>query len=307
MFDWSDVRVFLAVCKSCSFTAAGRSLRMDQTTVGRRVAALEAALGAKLFRRGTGGLTLTPAAQEMLGHAREMEDAAHALDRRVQGRDVAASGPVRLATVETFASAFLAPRMGDFHQRYPEISLSIATGSEVVSLSRRQADMAVRLARPAQPGLIARKIGEYAFALYASPAYLARRPGPVARLAGHDVLGFGDELASIAEALWLSERAQGRFVFRSNSFHVLREAARAGCGIACLPCCFADGDEALVRLEGADLMTVRDLWLVVHAELQKQARIRAVSAFVTRAVAESSALLLGRGRHPRPARTQAVP
>src|SRR5256885_5533592 len=163
MFDWSDMRVFLAVCARGSFTGAAPDVGVDATTVGRRIAALEVALGAKLFRRGREGLTLTSAGEDVLQSAREMDDAAHALELKVRGRDKAAQGLVRLTTVETFGVHFLVPRLARFARLHPDISLSLSTTPRQLNLSRREADVAVRLARPTQPGLVCRKLGEYAY------------------------------------------------------------------------------------------------------------------------------------------------
>lgn len=300
MFDWSDIHVFLSVCARGSFTGAALELRMDQTTVGRRIASLEVALGSKLFRRGRQGLALTTAGEEVLLSARDMEQAAHALDRRVRGRDRLAQGAVRLTTVETFGSRFLAPRLPELRRRHPQIALTLVTSARLLSLSRREADIAVRLWKPTQPGLVTRKIGEYAYALYAAPRYLEGHPAPITSAAAHEFLGFDDELSALPEALWLVERAGNRFALRSNSFPVLEAAAVAGAGIAVLPCYLGDGRADLARVGGADLVVnVRELWLVVHAELQAQARIRAVSDYIVREVAEARDALLGRPPRPR--------
>lgn len=145
MFQWSDVHVFLSVAAHGSFTAAASDLAMDQTTIGRRIAALEAALGARLFIRGRSGLALTAAGEEVLDAAREMEAAALALDRRVSGRDRAAEGPVRVTTVETFGGRFVAPRLPALQARHPKIALTLVTSPRLLSLTQREADIAVRL------------------------------------------------------------------------------------------------------------------------------------------------------------------
>ncbi|MCA1663632.1 MAG: LysR family transcriptional regulator, partial [Myxococcales bacterium] len=295
MFQWSDVHLFLSVASRGSFTAAAHELSLDQTTIGRRIASLEAALGTKLFHRGRSGLSLTTAGEEVLIAAREMEHAANALDRRVSGRDRAAEGSVRLTTVDTFGSRFLAPRLPELQRRYPKIALTIVTSPHVLSLTQRQADLAVRLWKPTQPGLVARKIGEYAYALYASPKYVADHPQPLSDSTAHDFLGFDTELAAIPEALWIAERARDRFAFRTNSFAMLEQAALAGAGIAVLPCYLAEGRADLARVGGREtVVNVRPLWLVVHRELQAQARIRAVTQFIAHEVGGAKEALLGR-------------
>jgi DNA-binding transcriptional LysR family regulator len=298
VLDWSDLRVFLAVSTSSSFTAAAKALHLDQTTVGRRIASLEATLGTKLFRRGRDGLALTAEGHEVLRLAREMEEAALALERRVSGRDRAARGPVRLATIETFGSRFLVPRAPELRRKHPEIEWTLVTSSRTVSLTRREADIAVRLEKPPQGDLVVRKLGTYAYALYASPSYLAKRTAERTDLAAHDVLGFDEDLASIPEAIWLSERTR-RYALRSNSFSVLEQAAMAGVGVAVLPCFLADARDDLVRVDPNEDVSARNLWIVVHAELATQARVRAVVDFVTRQFASSRDALAGKVRRKR--------
>jgi DNA-binding transcriptional LysR family regulator len=298
VLEWSDLRVFLAVTTSSSFTAAAKTLRLDQTTVGRRIASLEATLGTKLFRRGRDGLALTAEGHEVLRLAREMEEAALALERRVGGRDRAVQGPVRMATIETFGSRFLAPRAPEFRRKHPEIEWTLVTSTRTVSLTRREADVAVRLERPSQADLVVRRLGTYAYALYASPSYLAKRGGAARTdLATHDVIGFDEEL-SFPEAVWLSERTR-RYALRTNSFSVIERAAMAGAGVAVLPCFLADGREDLVRVDPIEEVTARSLWVVVHAELATLTRVRAVVDFVTRQFAASRDAFAGKVRRVR--------
>ena len=296
MFDWSDARVFLSVCERLSFTAAAKDLRMDQTTVGRRIAALETALAARLFNRGPAGLTLTSAGEEARALAEQLRVAASTLDRRLRGRDRLTDGSVRITTAESFARAFLAPRLAGFCRQHPGIELSVKTDNRALSLTRGEADLAVRHWKPSQLGLVARKIGRVSFALYASPSYLAE-----GRADADDVfLGFEDELATMPEAEWLSERRGGRPVLRSNSRAVLESAAAAGVGIAILPCYLGDAHAGLTRVGSPEFTLVRDLWLVLHAELQTQARVRAVADYVIDEVAKAQEVLLGRPkREPR--------
>ncbi len=298
MFDWSDARIFLSVCERLSFTAAAKDLGMDQTTVGRRIAALETALAARLFNRAPAGVSTHDDAGEMpaLSPALQIRVAASALDRRLRGRDRLTDGSVRITTAESFARAFLAPRLAGFCRQHPGIELSVKTDNRALSLTRGEADLAVRHWKPSQPGLVARKIGRVSFALYASPSYLAE-----GRAEADDVfLGFEDELATMPEAEWLSERRSKRPVLRSNSRAFLESAAAAGVGIAILPCYLGDAHADLTRVGSPEFALVRDLWLVLHAELQAQARVRAVADYVIDQVANAQDVLLGRPkREPR--------
>lgn len=308
MFDWSDIRIFLSVQRRGSFTAAASELHIDQTTVGRRVAALEVALGAKLFRRGRDGLALTTAGTEAMRLAEHIEEGAIALDRAIRGRDRTPSGPVRLTTIESFGARFLAPRIGTLRRDFPAITLEIHTDNRSLSLTRREADIAVRFAKPEQPGLVARKIGAIAYTLYATPKYLEARgllDEEDADLAPHQILGFDEDLSFIPEAMWIRAHAGANFALRSNSAAVLERAAEAGLGVAVLPCYVGDARPGLVRAVPPERVFTREIWLLVHEELKDQARIRAVTDFVTREVKEEKSVLLGRANWSMQSRTPA--
>ena len=294
MFDWSDLRIFLTVARKGSFTAASRELRVDQTTVGRRVAALEASLGSKLFRRGRDGLSLSSAGREVLALARPMEDAAHALSVGVHARDRVPSGTVRVTTVESFAGRFFGGRIANFRRAYPDISLELSASNQTMSLTRREADIAIRLGRPEQPGLVARKIGSIGYGLFASRDYVKSHPG--SDLEKHDVLGFDDELDAIPEARWLAARGHRPFVLRTNSVAALEAAAASGAGVAVLPCYIGSSRKELVRVLGPEQVLSRELWLVTHAELQDQARVRAVAEYIAGEVARAKSQLSGKAR-----------
>jgi len=289
MFEWSDARVFLAVCARRSLIEAAKELAMHPSTVGRRLSALEAALGAKLFRRGPTGLAPTRAGEEALAIAEQMAAVASRFEGRIHGRDRAAEGFVRLTTAESFARAFLAPRLAAFFQRHPRIELSIHTDARVLSLSRREADVALRNFRPAQPSLVTRKIARVAFAPYASPSYVSQRGnGPDA------YLGLEGELAQMPDADWPQERRGRPYALGSNSRAFLESAAAGGLGVAVLPCYLGDGRADLVRVGAPSAALVRDLWLVVSEEQKDLARVRAVVDFVIEQVEGAKDVLMGR-------------
>ena len=289
MFDWSDARVFLAVCATQSFTAAAKELKLDQTTVGRRIAALETALGATLFRRGHAGLALTAAGEQARELAAQMQIAADSLDRRLRGQDHAEEGVVRLTTSESFARAFLVPRLAAFRERHPRVELSIKTDSRVLSLTRREADLAIRNFRPSQPGLVARKIGRIGFAFYASPSYVEG----LRERSEEAYLGFEDELAAMPDAKWIGEGTGRPFALRANSRAVLESAAVAGLGVTVLPCFLGDRRDDLVRVGDRDGAMTRDLWLVVHREVQTSRCVRAVAEYVVDEVRRAREMLSG--------------
>lgn len=279
--EWSDYRYFLAVGRAGSLSAAARGLGVDQSTVGRRLAALEAAVGARLFDRTPEGYVLTAAGESVRGDVERLEDGFLAVERRLAGGDARVAGVVRVATTEMFASMFIIPHLAALRSRHPGLSLDLVAGIHPVDLSRREADLAVRLgAPPKQPNLIVRAIGEARFALYAAPSYLARRARPHLRggLKGHAIVGYGGEMAAVPIARWLDEQGRNAEVaFRANTIAAVHDAVQAGLGLGVLPCGLGDRD--LVRV--SSLAGASPIWTVVHEDLARTGRVRAVLQFLS--------------------------
>jgi DNA-binding transcriptional LysR family regulator len=291
--DWNDLKYFLACSRAGSLAGAGRLLKVDQTTVGRRLSAFEQALAVRLLERTPDGFSLTVAGEALLETAQAVEQGMIDLERRATGQDASLSGVVRLATSETLSSTFLARLLASLHAEHPDITLELVTGSTSLNLLKREADLALRAGvRPTQLSLIARKLGMVAWSAYASDEYLARHPqaGPRGPLDGHDVIGFIDELAQIPPARWLIERDAGaRTALQTNSILTAHNACLGGWGVACLPCFLGDGSPTLARVAGADIEAA-EIWLVVHPDLARSGRIRAVIDHVVRAVEAAGVL-----------------
>jgi DNA-binding transcriptional LysR family regulator len=295
MLDWDSLRYFLAASRGGTLSAAGRALRVDQTTVGRRLAALEAALGARLFDRGPDGLVLTPAGAALVPRAERIEAEGLAVERELGGREGQVTGTVRITTPEAFGNAYLAARLVELHRRHPTLTLELVADNRAMSLSKREADLALRLGRPAQLGLVVRRVATVASALYAAPGYVARRPAAAPPFAGHDLVGFDDTFLPREETAWLAQHVRGaRTVLRCTSTAAMAAAAAAGLGLALLPCYIGDRDERLRRLPPTAQPVVRGLWLVVHRDLRHAARIRAVGDGLAAIIAADARLLAGR-------------
>lgn len=294
MANWDDYRMFLTVARERTLAAAARRLRVDQSTVGRRLSALENDLATRLFERTSRGYALTEAGRAVLPRAEEIERAALAAERRSLGEDARLDGRVHLATSDSFATWFLLPRLGPFIERHPAILLELVLGDAPVDLAGRQADLSLRFRKPTQPGLVARRLAQAAWAVYATPGYLQRHGTPKEPLAsGHEVLGFDEALAGTVGARWLKEHGGGaRQVLTSTSLLSLASAAEAGLGLAILPCIFGDVSRHLRRV-GRTTVGHHDLWLVVHADVRTSARVRAVMDFVIALVKQNEALLKG--------------
>jgi DNA-binding transcriptional LysR family regulator len=294
--EWSDLRFVVAVRRAGTLTAAARSLGLNQSTVTRRLAALQRSLGARVVERRGSGYVLTPLGERLWPMLADMEDRALALERAAQGLDARPAGVVRITTVDALATRFLAPELSRFRKELPDVTLEIDSSPRVLDLARREADLALRMGRPRQETLIARKVGRVGFGLYASKGYLERR-GPVRLgkpLEGHEFIDDDEEQSWSAEVKWARALTVGaRVAARMQTWQGRMIAAEAGAGIAVLPCFLGDGSKLLHRLGGSEDLVHQDLWLLVHRELRQVARIRVVYDFVAALAAENAARLEG--------------
>lgn len=284
MFNWDDVRFFLAVGREGTLAQAGASLGLDATTVGRRIGNLERELGARLFDRTGRGFALTAAGRRLLPRAEGIEREAMAVDLDLAGEDQKLEGLVRMTSTEMIATRFIAPFLSRFHERYPSIRLDLVCTNQDVDLARREADIALRLSRPRQDDIVVKKLMSIELGLYASAEYVEHhgmpRPGA---LAGHRFVLFADTRPFQRENAWLEQHiGEGEVVLRSDSVSSLMSAALGGLGIGLLPCHVAGRTSGLVRtpLEGSP--EPRVMWQAVHRDLQGAARIRAVLEFLDR-------------------------
>lgn len=288
--DWGHLRFFLELVRTGSHARAARRLGVDRSTVARHVAALEAELGLALFERGPQGWSRTPAGQELAGLARRVEEDVLALARHVDARDPALRGTVRLTTVPHLATHLLASSLPALRQRHPDLLLEVVADARAFDLSRREADLALRMGRPRSPGLVARRVSELAFAFYAAPSTEAGGRGAV-DLRANPFLG--DE-ADLLQERWLAKLAPGlRVVHRCNSTTALLAAARTGLGVVLLPCYIGDAEPALRRLDGPK-PAPHEIRLLVHGDLRRTPRVRAVIEWVDGLVERARPALLGR-------------
>lgn len=299
--DWEDLHYFVAVGRTGSLSGAARELRVNHSTVFRRIRALERSLGVRLFDRLPGGYVLTAAGEEMMSAARRVEDEIHALDRKVTGRDVELRGAIRVTTTDTLAARFVQPHLFGFHERYPGIAIELIVSNEFHSLPKREADIAIRPTRSPPETLVGRRLSGLAWALYGAPAYLDRRGTPYAPkdLPRHVFVCADEELRHVAAARWVARHAAGAHIaYRSNSFLAQLGAVRAGFGLAVLPCFLADTEPGVRRVFAPDESLMSELWCLTHPDLRDTARIRAFTAHIAEAVAGERDLLEGRNPHP---------
>lgn len=282
--DWDDVRVFLALSRGGSLTAAARSLRVEHTTVARRIAQLEQGLGLHLFDRLPRGWILTSEGEQLAMRAAQMEE--QALEFMREAADgVPLSGAVRLSASPSVGQEFLLPRLCAIHSRWASVTLELVVESRVAVLSRREADLALRIGRPQDPGLAARLLGTMAYGLYCRAGYTEERPE-----ADWGFIGYDDTLAHAPEHQWLeSLRGSRRYALRANTLALQRDAVRMGLGLAVLPHFMAAADMERLPLDAG--LAAREIWLVVHPDVRRSPRVRLIADLVAEVVIDGAAVL----------------
>ena len=293
--DWNDLRIFLAVARAGQLSAAASLLDVDPTTVSRRLRRLEATLQQRLFEQTREGQVLTEAGERLALRAEEMDRAAASIEPSAGLALV--SGLLRVSVSEGFGTWLIAQHLPGFADAHPDLQLDLVANSGFLSPSRRETDVAILLARPRGGPLLSRKLADYVLRLYASADYL-ERAGPVASraaLADHPLIGYIPDFIYAPELRYLDEIAPGaRLRIRSSSINAQYRLARAGAGIAALPCFIGDSDPALVRIV-PEVRIERSFWLVTHQDTRRLARIEAFVDWLTGLVKAKRGLLLGTG------------
>jgi DNA-binding transcriptional LysR family regulator len=276
--DWTLIRSFLAVLRSGSLSAAARRLRLAQPTLGRHIAALEADLGQALFTRAPAGLVPTAAARAMRPMAEAMEQAAAALLRAAEGADDPARGTVRITASEIMGALVLPPILAVLQARHPGLVLELVLDNRAGDLLRRDADIAVRMFRPKQEALLARRLGAVGLGLYAHRDYLARcgAPATVAELGRFHLIGFDRDDASVrAVAGGVLPVERGMFRVRSDSDLAQVAMLRAGLGIGAIQHILAGGMPELVPVLAGEVRFGLELWVAMHEDQRGNAAVRA--------------------------------
>jgi len=289
--DWDHLRFFLELARTGSHARAASRLGVDRNTVARRMATLEEALGLALFERGPQGWRKTRAGQELAELATRVEETVLAVARHVDARDPALRGTARLTTVPHVATHLLPPALPALRRRHPELVLELIADARPFDLSRSEADLAVRQGRPRDSGLVARRLSLLANAFYAAAGTDAGARGTVDLRA--DLFLSSEAGSNDPQEQWLDEHAPGRrVVYRCNSTIALLAAARQGLGVVVLPCYIGDADPLLRRLDGPE-PPPEEMWLVVHGDLRRAPRVRAVIDWLDELVARARPALLG--------------
>lgn len=276
MFDWEDLHHFAVFAREKSLSAAARRLNVDHATVARRIAALEASLAVKLVDRRARAYELTADGRRVAAIAERMDDEAYSLGRAARSLQQGLDGEVAVSAPPALSSSLIAPRLDRLRAAHPGITLRLIGEKRSASLSRREADLAVRLSRPTESGLVTRKVGTLSFGLYAATAYLSALPP-----AGHCFIAGDRDFDDLPQQRWLKAVAGDRpVVLQANDQLSQLAAAKAGIGIAALPAYLGDAEPALTRVAAKPATIGRDIWLIVHRDLQKSKLVRAVMDFL---------------------------
>ncbi|HEU4969782.1 LysR family transcriptional regulator [Sphingomonas sp.] len=284
MFDWNDARYFLAVAESGSTLSAARALHVSQTTVARRIAALEEALGLTLFDKRRAGYVLTPAGETLLADARAVEASAAALAETAASQKRAGGGTVRLTAEESFIVGVLPPMLRSLRELHPDLVIELDASEEVRDLAAGQADVAIRISKRLDTaGLVGRRVGDDLWTVYCSRGYAEAHAVPRNRreLAAHPLIsGGGGEIGRYYGA-WLRQNGlEGSIAMQHGSVTGLLSAVRSGLGLAALPSAIAELDPELVRCLPPGNAESRQIWLLTHERLRHTPRVRIVMDFL---------------------------
>ena len=281
MPDWDDLRIFLACARARTMAAAGRGLGIDETTVARRMTRLAREMDAPLLERTASGLALTPAGDAVRDAAEQMESAVLSAGRRASGADLQLSGRVRVTAPEMLGARFVLPAMLAVHARHPAISFELISTIARLDVTRREADLAIRTVRPGDPGLVARKLGRMSMAAYVRK----KRRGPLRGVA------YVEGIHLPVRAALEDRLEKGAIALRTNSIATVLEAVRLGWGAGDLPCFVGDELRDLERALPGEKPESVDVWMVVHRDLQRAARVRELMDEVVVVFRNSAAVL----------------
>lgn len=283
MLDWENLHCFAAFARQRSLSAAARELGVEHATVSRRIAALENELKLKLVDRRARAYYLTADGERIAAMAQRMEEEVFAIERAAQAGQEVVRGEISITAPPMMTAWLIAPRLHELQQEHPGIRVRLITETRIASLPRREADLAIRLSRPTEPDLVARKIGSLRFWLYGTKDYLDRHaPGE------RGFLAYDESMEPSEQQQWLRAVLAGRqLVMQSNNLDVQYQAARHGAGIISLPFFIGDPDAKLSRVEDEEYVPlVREIWLAVHSDLRDVPIVRVVMPFITACLQE---------------------
>lgn len=285
--NWDDLRFLVTLGREGTLAAAARQLGVDQTTVARRLRTLEQDLGTPLFERNDGLWRPTAVGGRVLERAGRIEEDVAGISRLAEAGAAAVGGVVRITAVGAFIGDWLVPRLSGLYTRHPELCVDLVASNDNLNVARREADIAIRLARPASGDLLIRKLADVGFALYGA----AR--GDLQVSAG-DWVAYNEDLAHTPEMRRLQAMlGSGRIRLRANSVRGLARAVADGVGQGLLPCFLADPDPRLARLSGPHPVLSRELWMLIHPDARPLPRVAATADWLVACFGEEAGRLSG--------------
>ena len=296
MYDWNDLRYFLELSRQGKLVRAAVRLHVDHTTVSRRIATLEKQLDVRLFDKSPSGYQLTDAGLRLLPLAEQIETRSNQLYQEIAGKDARLGGTVCVATPEALGSQVIARHVADFCREHPDIEIELVAETRRMSLSKREADIAISFSRPESGRLIAWKLCDYRLRLYATRDYLASH-SPITcveDLSQHGFVSYIEDLIEMPELRFFDNTIKNaRVVFRSTNVSAQTNAILDGIGLGMVHCFMAQRESSLQVVLAEEISVERTYWLVVHEDLRHVARVDAVCKFLTGILSENSSLMMG--------------
>ncbi len=283
--EWDNLRYVLLVSRTGSISEAARILRVNRTTVLRRIRGYEEKLKTKLFERGSTGYVLSPGAVKMLQAAEQMEEIMLDLERAIIGQETGLEGDLRVTTTDSLVDSMLGPHLASFSQRHPNIKLELIVTNHHLSLTRRDADVSIRPTNRPPKHLFGQQIGSFPFGIFATKSYMNKVQN--VGIKEHDWLGLDETLIHSPAGAWQQKYLNGvTFKFLADSFLALRTVAEYGLGLAFMPIAVAEKSSKLIRVELDIPMAKVSLWILTHNDLWNVARVRAFIQHITTEMAD---------------------
>ncbi|MEX2476226.1 LysR family transcriptional regulator [Marinobacter sp.] len=273
---WDDLQIVWAISETGSLSGAGRRLKVSHATVFRRLGNLEKRLGVALFERSRTGYTPTPAGEDLAAVAQQVEANIKGAERRLAGQDLKLSGNIRITTTDTLYNGLLAPAFAEFRASYPDIELEVVISNQVHSLSKREADIAIRPTRNPPETLVGRRVDTIEQAIYGQRAHWQDTHTPLQTLPGCNWIGPDKHMGDSALEAWMTQHGlDGQCHYRVDSMLGMQMAVRNGAEAAILPCYLGDSDAYLKRLTNPLPELSVPLWILIHPDLRRVSRIKA--------------------------------
>ena len=287
MLDWNYLRSFLELARKGKLTGAAKRLNVEPTTVGRHIDRLEKELDVHLFARSPKGYSLNEEGYKLLPYAENIETKINSIYQSISGTDTLLSGTVRMAVPEGLGIGIISKYIKAFKEQHPAIELELVADTRSRSLSKRETDIAITLARPTTGRLVAWKLGEYRLALYASCEYLNGHSiiKSVKDLTSHPFVSYIDDLIEFPQLKYMQDLLhEVNIVFRSSSLQAQYQSVVDGIGLALLHGFVAADDKKLQVILPKKIFATREYWMVVHEDLHRLARVQAVTTFFTEVI-----------------------